>query len=73
VMTLLFAGHDTTTATVAFLFRELALRPDVAGAIAGELDGTLGYERLMGGSLDRRGPIQAGGYIRSVSSSTMSS
>ena len=29
VMTLLFAGHDTTTATVAFLFRELALRPDV--------------------------------------------
>ena len=31
VMTLLFAGHDTTTATVAFLFRELALQPDVAG------------------------------------------
>jgi cytochrome P450 len=51
VMTLLFAGHDTTTATVAFLFRELALRPDVADAIAGELDGPLGYERLMGGSL----------------------
>jgi cytochrome P450 len=37
VMTLLFAGHDTTTATVAFLFRELALRPDVADAIAAEL------------------------------------
>ena len=30
VMTLLFAGHDTTTATVAFLFYELARRPDVA-------------------------------------------
>ena len=56
VMTLLFAGHDTTTATIAFLLRELALRPDVADAIAGELDGPLGYEHLMGGSrvqLDR--------------------
>jgi cytochrome P450 len=28
VMTLLFAGHDTTTATIAFLFWELAARPD---------------------------------------------
>ena len=36
-MTLLFAGHDTTTATVAFLFHELARRPDVADAIAAEL------------------------------------
>ena len=37
VMTLLFAGHDTTTATIAFLFHELARRPDVADAIAAEL------------------------------------
>ena len=54
VMTLLFAGHDTTTATVAFLFRELALRPDVAAAIAAELDALgrpAGYEELMGGAL----------------------
>jgi cytochrome P450 len=51
VMTLLFAGHDTTTATIAFLFRELALRPDVADAVAGEVGGPLGYERLMDGSL----------------------
>jgi len=29
VMTLLFAGHDTTTSTVAFLFYELARRPDL--------------------------------------------
>jgi cytochrome P450 len=28
VMTLLFAGHDTTTSTIAFLFWELAERPD---------------------------------------------
>jgi cytochrome P450 len=29
VMTLLFAGHDTTTSTVAFMFYELALNPEV--------------------------------------------
>ena len=51
VMTLLFAGHDTTTATVAFLFRELALRPDVADAIAAELPETADFGALMGGRL----------------------
>ena len=54
VMTLLFAGHDTTTATVAFLFRELALRPDVADAIAAELGAladTPRHAELMGGAL----------------------
>jgi len=30
VMTLMFAGHDTTTATVAFLFYELARNPELA-------------------------------------------
>lgn len=44
VMTLLFAGHDTTTSTVAFLFHALAGRPDVADAIAAEAD--LGGPRL---------------------------
>jgi cytochrome P450 len=52
VMTLLFAGHDTTTATVAFLFYELARHPHVADAIAAEL-AALGrrpnYAELMGG------------------------
>jgi cytochrome P450 len=28
IMTLMFAGHDTTTATITFLFYELALNPD---------------------------------------------
>ena len=52
VMTLLFAGHDTTTATVAFLFYELARRPDVADAIAASWRaGAPGYEELMGGGL----------------------
>ena len=34
-MTLLFAGHDTTTSTVAFLFYELARHPEIADAVAG--------------------------------------
>jgi cytochrome P450 len=52
VMTLLFAGHDTTTATVAFLFYELARRPDVAAAIAAELPRRPpAYEQLTGGAL----------------------
>jgi cytochrome P450 len=51
VMTLLFAGHDTTTATVAFLFYELARHPGVADAIAAELPAHAGYEELMGGGL----------------------
>jgi len=41
VMTLLFAGHDTTTATVAFLFYELARHPEVADAIAAGREGLL--------------------------------
>jgi cytochrome P450 len=40
-MTLLFAGHDTTTATIAFLFYELARHPEVADAIAAEPGGPL--------------------------------
>ena len=36
VMTLLFAGHDTTTATIAFFFYELARHPELAAAIAGD-------------------------------------
>ncbi len=36
VMTLLFAGHDTTTATIAFFFYELARRPELAAAIAAD-------------------------------------
>ena len=57
VMTMLFAGHDTTTSTVAFLFHELARRPDVAGETAAELAaaGPLDARALMAGppALDR--------------------
>ena len=36
VLTLLFAGHDTTTSTVAFMFYELARDPEWAERLAAE-------------------------------------
>jgi cytochrome P450 len=56
VMTLLFAGHDTTTSTIGFMFYELARHPDVAVALRDELEGALGGEHpdartLMSGEL----------------------
>lgn len=36
VMTLLFAGHDTTTSTIAFMFYELARHPDVVARLLAE-------------------------------------
>jgi cytochrome P450 len=39
VMTLLFAGHDTTTSTVSFMFYELARNPQVATRLTAELLG----------------------------------
>jgi cytochrome P450 len=52
VMTLLFAGHDTTTATVAFLFYELARHPHVADRIAAALPAEPGFDQLMGGAIE---------------------
>jgi len=42
VMTLLFAGHDTTTSTVTFLVHELDREPDVRAWLWEELDAVLG-------------------------------
>jgi cytochrome P450 len=42
VLTLLFAGHDTTTSTVSFLFYELARHPDWAERLAAERDSVVG-------------------------------
>ena len=42
VLTLLFAGHDTTTSTVAFLFYELARNPEWAERLAAERDSVVG-------------------------------
>ena len=42
IMTLLFAGHDTTTSTVAFLFYELARNPGELAKVVEEHDTALG-------------------------------
>jgi cytochrome P450 len=57
VMTLLFAGHDTTTSTIAFMFYELAHHPDVVAGLREEQDRVLDGERpdarmLMSGQLE---------------------
>jgi len=56
VMTLLFAGHDTTTSTVSFMFYELALNPSVAARLIAEQDAVLAgaapsSSQLMSGEL----------------------
>lgn len=56
VMTLLFAGHDTTTSTISFMFYELARHPEIVDRLLAEQDAVLGGARptaaqLMGGEL----------------------
>jgi cytochrome P450 len=53
VMTLLFAGHDTTTSTIAFMFHELSRNPEVRERLEEELDaaGPIGTEHLGGTKL----------------------
>jgi cytochrome P450 len=56
VMTLLFAGHDTTTSTVSFMFYELSRQPQLAARIQAEQDVRLDGGRptpsqLMSGEL----------------------
>jgi cytochrome P450 len=56
VMTLLFAGHDTTTSTVSFMFYELARHPEALARVLAELeaqcrDGRPSDEQLLSGGL----------------------
>jgi cytochrome P450 len=56
VMTLMFAGHDTTTSTVAFMFYELARHPRIVARLLAEQDAQLADGRptaaqLMSGEL----------------------
>jgi cytochrome P450 len=56
VMTLLFAGHDTTTSTVSFMFYELARQPHVVDRLLAEqdallTDGSPTAAQLMSGEL----------------------
>jgi cytochrome P450 len=56
VMTLLFAGHDTTTSTVSFMFYELARNPEAAARLFAEQRAECGggvpsTEQLVSGEL----------------------
>jgi cytochrome P450 len=51
VMTLLFAGHDTTTSTVAFMFYELAHNPELMAPVVAEQDRVLGDRPLAAADL----------------------
>ena len=56
VMTLLFAGHDTTTSTISFMFYELARQPAIAQRLREEQreltpDGRPSAAQLLGGEL----------------------
>lgn len=58
VMTLLFAGHDTSTSTISFLLYELARHPRVLAELLEEQDRVLGgapptYADLMGDRLPK--------------------
>jgi cytochrome P450 len=50
-LTMLFAGHDTTTSTVAFLFYELARHPEWRERLAAELDEVTGGAPPTGAQL----------------------
>jgi cytochrome P450 len=56
VMTLLFAGHDTTTSTISFMFYELARKPAIAARLIAEQEAQLAgtaptAAQLMSGEL----------------------
>jgi cytochrome P450 len=55
VMTLLFAGHDTTTSTVSFMFYELARQPGIVERLLVEQD-----RSLIGGRPQSEQLIQGG-------------
>lgn len=50
--TVLFAGHDTTTATFSFMAYELGRHPEARAALVAELDAVLGGERPRAEHLD---------------------
>jgi cytochrome P450 len=65
-MTLMFAGHDTSTSTVSFLMYQLARNPDVAERLAAD------NEEVLGGAAP--GPAQLHGelpYLEQVMDETL--
>jgi cytochrome P450 len=56
LMTLMFAGHDTSTSTVSFLFYELGRNPTVTARLQEEQDRVLGSEAPTPEQLERELP-----------------
>ncbi len=56
VMTLMFAGHDTSTSTLTFMMHELARHPDVLERLCEEQDRVLGGETPTVDQLEREMP-----------------
>jgi cytochrome P450 len=57
VMTLMFAGHDTSTSTLTFLLHELARHPDVLARLVEEQDQVLGGATPTIDQLEREMPF----------------
>ncbi|HEV7615767.1 MAG TPA: cytochrome P450 [Solirubrobacterales bacterium] len=56
LMTLMFAGHDTSTSTVTFMLHELARHPDVVARLQEEQDRVLGGAVPTADQLERELP-----------------
>jgi len=56
LMTLMFAGHDTTTSTVTFMLHELARHPDVLARLCAEQDEVLADAPPTPAQLEREMP-----------------
>jgi cytochrome P450 len=56
VMTLMFAGHDTSTSTVTFMLHELARHPDVVAKLREEQERVLGTAAPTPEQLEREMP-----------------
>jgi cytochrome P450 len=56
VMTLMFAGHDTSTSTLTFMLYELAHHPEVTRGLQGEQDKVLGGESPTALQLEKEMP-----------------
>jgi cytochrome P450 len=56
VMTLMFAGHDTSTSTLTFMMHELARHPDVVARLCEEQDRVLGAATPTVEQLEREMP-----------------
>jgi cytochrome P450 len=56
VMTLMFAGHDTSTSTLTFMLHELARHPDLVARLCEEQDRVLGGDTPTIDQLEREMP-----------------